>query len=127
MVYAAAIRHALGWDDLRRMKDFTSLARVIIMKDPSSLTESILPADVNVPFLLLSSDDLRELVDWYGRFIFLRLELKGWRDRRALIAIEVIRADGPQSFNVVNQLLAEFGQIDGVWHFTREGRGLESE
>src|SRR5262245_23065699 len=57
-VYAAAIRRALQANDLPRQTGFASMPRVIVMKDPSSLDESVLPADVGVPFLLLDAKEI---------------------------------------------------------------------
>ncbi len=74
-----------------------------------------------MPFLLLLPEEIYDIANWHGDFLYLRLELKAIRDGQALVWVEAFNTAGPGCIYVPDGFLAEIKRTSGVWQYAHSG------
>lgn len=90
VVLSATLRGALAkpW---KAVRVFRQQPRLVVLRDSDYVTASILPSDLSQPFVILTGEEVSEIADWNGDFIYVRLELRAFGNDHAEVLLEFVR------------------------------------
>ena len=106
--------------DYRLLPDPT---RIVLLKATSLISPRILPATDKVHFILLSPEEIHELAEGHGHFLYLGVGLLSLAGDSALVSIGTGWAPSRRNPGIVYLSGGScnwiFRKLDGVWHFER--------
>ena len=96
---------------------------IVVLKQDSSITARILPQTSNIRFLLLSADEIRDLADRYGHFVYINVSAWQIQGDSGRAGASTKWTQSRRNRGVVylsgGSCAWQFRKREGTWHFDK--------